>query len=86
MGKWRDEVKILACGCKIGRSKQGLWFYDFLCETHVKKVYDGKGHYSLKLAEEMTKAINEAMKKNPPPEFFAPMPDADLGDDTTETT
>lgn len=62
LGKWRDEVKVLDCGCKIGRSKQGLWFYDYLCEIHVAMVYDDEGHYSLKQAEELTKKLNEEMK------------------------
>lgn len=61
MGKWRDEVEILECGCKVGRSKGGVWFYDFLCEEHVKGVYEGK-KYSSEKAEEMTAKLNEQMK------------------------
>lgn len=63
MSGFRDEVKVLPCGCKIGRSKGGMWFYDYLCEIHVGMVYDEEGHYSLKLAEELTKKLNEEMKE-----------------------
>ncbi len=61
---WREEVKTLECGCKVGRSKAGPWFYDFLCDTHVKEVYDKEGHYSIELAEKLTKKLNEEMKKD----------------------
>jgi len=71
MGKWREEIKILACGCKIGRSKGGVWFYDFLCSVHVKDVYDKQGHYSIELAEKQTKKLNDLMKKSPPPDYFS---------------
>ena len=62
MGKWREEVKILLCGCKVGRSKAGQWFYDFICEEHLKEVYvDGK--YSYDKATEMTDKLNRDMKE-----------------------
>jgi len=62
MSKWREEIKILPCGCKIGRSKQGVWLYDYYCEKHVKELYvDGK--FSLEKTDEMTSKINEEMKK-----------------------
>ena len=65
MSPWREETKTLVCGCKIGRSKGGPWFYDYLCEIHCSMVYDEKGHYSLEKAEELTKKLNEEIKKNP---------------------
>jgi len=64
MGKWREEVKELPCGCKVGRSKSGPWFYDYLCEVHVGEVYDENERYSPKLAERLTEKLNEQMKLN----------------------
>ena len=58
----REETKILDCGCKIGRSKGGIWFYDYLCEIHVGEVYDESGEYSIEKAEELTRRMNEIMK------------------------
>lgn len=63
MSKWREEIFEFSCGCKVGRSKQGPWFYDYLCEIHVAEVYDEKGKYSLELAEQLTKRMNEIMTK-----------------------
>jgi len=59
----RDEERTLPCGCKIGRSKGGLWFYDYLCEIHVAFVYEN-GHYSPKKAEELTNKLNKEMKEH----------------------
>lgn len=61
----RDEVKILECGCKIGRSKQGLWFYDFICEKHLSEVQGENGLFSAKKSEEFTNKLNEEIKKVP---------------------
>lgn len=63
MSKAREETKTLDCGCRIGRSKGGPWFYDYLCEIHVPMVYDEEGHYSIKRAEIMTHLLNEEMKR-----------------------
>lgn len=63
MSGWREEVYTFSCGCKVGRSKGGPWFYDYLCELHVKEVYDEKGNYSLELANKLTEKMNEIMKK-----------------------
>lgn len=61
MGKWRDETIELECGCKVGRSSQGVWFYDFICEKHIPNVQvDGKFNYEKSL--EFTKKLNEEMK------------------------
>jgi len=63
MGKWRDETKELPCGCRIGRSKAGPWFYDFICEKHLEEIYvDGK--YSYEKATELTDKLNEDMKND----------------------
>lgn len=58
----RDETRILPCGCKIGRSKEGLWYYDYICEIHLPEVLE-RGKYSFKKAEELTKKLNEEMKE-----------------------
>lgn len=61
MGKWREEEVILPCGCKVGRSQQGLWFYDFICEEHLQNVQvDGKFNYEKSL--EFTEMLQKAMK------------------------
>jgi len=60
MGKWREEEVTLKCGCKVGRSKLGLWFYDYICDKHVPNVQvDGKFNYekSLKFTEELQKLM-----------------------------
>jgi len=62
MGKWRDETKTLVCGCKIGRSASGMWFYDFICEEHIPKVQEN-GKFSLKKSEEFTEEMNKIMKE-----------------------
>jgi len=60
MGKWRDETKTLVCGCRVGRSGSGQWFYDFICKYHLKGFYfDGK--YSYEKALEMTEKLNRQM-------------------------
>jgi len=60
---FRDETKILKCGCKIGRSKGGLWFYDFLCLQHLKEVYNEKGQYSYDKHIVLTEKLNKEMGK-----------------------
>jgi len=61
MGKARDEVKVLPCGCKVGRSASGPWFYDFICDTHVPEVQvDGKFNYEKSLA--YTEKLQKEMK------------------------
>jgi len=65
MSKWREEVKILECGCKIGGQK-GAWFYDYLCDKHVKKVRTkGKYNYdkALKLTDELNRKVREGKLK-----------------------
>lgn len=60
MGKWREETIVLKCGCKVGRSQQGVWFYDFICGEHLPNVQvDGKFNYnkSLKFTEELQKLM-----------------------------
>jgi len=59
MSKWRKEVKVLNCGCKIGGQK-GAWFYDYICENHLPEVQvDGKFNYDKSL--EFTDKLNRAM-------------------------
>jgi len=65
MSKWREEVKILECGCKIG-GQNGAWFYDYLCDKHVKKVrIKGKYNYekALKLTDELNRKVREGKLK-----------------------
>jgi len=63
MSKWRDETKELPCGCKIGRSAGGIWFYDYICEIHLPEVLDKKGKYSFEKALELTEKLNKEMKE-----------------------
>lgn len=56
------ESRELPCGCKISRSGNGMWFYDYLCEIHIAEVIE-RGRYSEKKAEELVKKLNEEMKK-----------------------
>jgi len=59
MSKWRKEVKVLNCGCKIGGQK-GAWFYDYICENHLSEVQvDGKFNYEKSL--EFTNRLNRMM-------------------------
>jgi len=58
----RDEVQILKCGCKIGRTKAGMWVYDYLCDIHVKLVRK-RGKYSFEKACKLTEKLNKNMKK-----------------------
>jgi len=60
--KMRDETVILACGCKVGRSGGGQWFFDYLCDEHVKMVRDKNG-YNFEKASELTRTLNTLMKK-----------------------
>lgn len=61
MSKWRKEIKILGCGCKIGGQK-GAWFYDFICEKHLKEVQvNGKFNYEKSL--EFTNKLNKIMRE-----------------------
>lgn len=60
---FRDESIELPCGCKIGRSKGGLWYYDYLCEIHLPEVLDNSGRYSFEKAEELTRKLNEEMRE-----------------------
>ena len=62
MSNWREEIRVLPCGCKIGRSANGLWFYDFICEKHVKEVQEN-GHYSYDKALKMTEDLNKKLKE-----------------------
>jgi hypothetical protein len=65
VSNWREEVQVLECGCKIGRTgKGGQWFYDYLCDKHVKDVQDAEGHYSYDKALAMTEKLNKEMKEN----------------------
>lgn len=58
---FRDETRELPCGCKIGRSKGGMWFYDYICEIHLPEILEN-GKYSYKKAEELVKKLNEEIK------------------------
>ena len=69
MGKWREEAKVLPCGCKIGRSGKGPWFYDFYCDSHVEEVRTN-GRFDYDKSLKYLKKLNKEMKKNPPPDFF----------------
>jgi len=62
MGKWREEVKVLPCGCKIGRSNNGLWFYDYICEKHLPCVQTN-GKYDYEKALKFTEELNRRMRK-----------------------
>jgi len=62
MGKAREEERILDCGCKIGRTG-GPWFYDYLCEEHVKKVQGKDGKYNYDKALALTEELNKMMKE-----------------------
>lgn len=58
---FREEVKILECGCKIGRAEGGLWFYDFICEKHLPEVQEN-GHYSYEKAIKLTEKLNAEIR------------------------
>jgi len=62
MSKWREEIKTLECGCKAGRSKKGLWFYDFICEKHLSEVQDEKGHFNYEKSLKFTELLQEKIK------------------------
>ena len=66
MGKWREETKELSCGCKIGRSGKGPWFYDYYCEEHVKAVQtNGRFDYEKSLKElERMQGTMKALEEN----------------------
>jgi hypothetical protein len=57
------EVKTLPCGCKVGKSGEGSWFYNYICNQHVKAVYDKDGHYSFDLQIALIKKLNEELSK-----------------------
>ena len=63
MSAVREEIQILECGCKLGRSNKGPWFYDFICEKHIKDVQTD-GHYDYDKALKMTEEINRKLKEN----------------------
>ena len=58
---FRDEAKILPCGCKIGRTKGGIWFYDYICEIHIPNVQK-RGKYCYEKALKLTEKLNAEMK------------------------
>lgn len=59
MGKWREEIKVLPCGCKIGKSSSnGLWFYDYICDTHLPNFQKRK-KYCYEKALKMTEKLNK---------------------------
>jgi len=58
----RDEVQVQECGCKIGRTKVGMWVYDYLCDIHVKQVKKN-GKYSFEKACKLTEKLNKDMKE-----------------------
>ena len=60
MSKWRKEIIILECGCKIG-GQEGAWFYDYLCGVHVKEVQT-KGKYDYDKALKLTDELNRKMR------------------------
>jgi len=62
MGQWRDETIVLECGCKIGRSGKGMWFYDFICDKHVPDCQTD-GHYDYDKAMLMTQKLNQDMRE-----------------------
>jgi len=66
MSKWRENILVLECGCKIGGNKSGPYFYDFICEKHIKRVQvKGKYNYekALKLTDELNRKIREGKLK-----------------------
>jgi len=69
MGKWREETKILSCGCKIGKTGKGPWFLDYYCKTHVEEVRTN-GRFDLEKAFKYLEKLNKMLKKNPPPDVF----------------
>jgi len=62
VSKAREEARILDCGCKIGRTG-GPWFYDYLCEEHVKEVQGKDGKYSYNKALSLTVKLNKIMRE-----------------------
>jgi hypothetical protein len=62
MSGWREEVKVFPCGCKVGRSANGMWFYDFICDEHIKEVRTD-GHYDYDKAVKFTEEMNKRMKE-----------------------
>ena len=63
MSGWREEIIILKCGCKIGRSGKGPCFYDFICEEHLIEVLDAEGHYDYDKALAFTDKLNKDMRQ-----------------------
>jgi hypothetical protein len=59
---FRDETKILPCGCKIGRADNGLWFYDYICDLHIPEVLKN-GKYCYDKAIKLTEKLNKEMKE-----------------------
>jgi hypothetical protein len=59
---FRDESRTLSCGCKIGRTKGGLWFYDYICEIHLPNVLKN-GKYNYEKALKLTEKLNAEMAK-----------------------
>jgi V8-like Glu-specific endopeptidase len=62
MSKARDSVIELECGYKLGGNKGGPYYYDYLCEKHVKEVQTN-GKYDYDKAVKLTDELNRKVRK-----------------------
>ena len=51
------ETRTLPCGCIIGKTKKGAWFYQHLCEIHIPEILKN-GEYSYEKEVELTRKLN----------------------------
>ena len=58
-----EEKRKLPCGCLVGRSVEGRWFYDYICDVHVKEVYDENGKFSYDKHMALTERLQKEMSQ-----------------------